>query len=274
MSNVSALDVLKQALKTYRCEITINSKDQIVNVYTSVGEDKGCYFSNQLNLTQLTVQSTSYDFYTEIEPYGKDGLTIETVNDGKTYLENHQYSSKVKRCIWKDERYTVPESLKEDAEAKLKDMSKPYTSYSANVIDLAKHSEKYSILEYGIGDTVTLLDDFTDTREEQRIVRMKTYPDAPEKNSCTLANKVLTFDELAQKYEDTANTVDNITNDNGQIDGDTIDGIYSRQIIDTLLFPLNLQYNSLPIEKAARVPYPPQSMYLILSIFTLLFYIS
>ena len=40
---------------------------------------------------------------------------------------------------------------------------------------------------------------------------------------------------------------------------------------DTLLFPLNLQYNSLPIEKAARVPYPPQSMYLILSIFTLLF---
>lgn len=232
MSNVSALDVLKQALKTYRCEITINSKDQIVNVYTSVGEDKGCYFSNQLNLTQLTVQSTSYDFYTEIEPYGKDGLTIETVNDGKTYLENHQYSSKVKRCIWKDERYTVPESLKEDAEAKLKDMSKPYTSYSANVIDLAKHSEKYSILEYGIGDTVTLLDDLTDTREEQRIVRMKTYPDTPEKNSCTLANKVLTFDELAQKYEDTANTVDNITNDNGQIDGDTIDGIYSRQVID------------------------------------------
>ena len=62
---------------------------------------------------------------------------------------------------------------------------------------------------------------------------MKIYPDAPEKrNSCTLANKVLTFDELAQKYEDTANTVDNITNDNGQIDGDTIDGIYSRQVID------------------------------------------
>lgn len=59
-----------------------------------------------------------------VEPYGKDGLTIESVNDGKTYLENHQYSSKVKRCIWKDERYTVPESLKEDAEAKLKDMSK------------------------------------------------------------------------------------------------------------------------------------------------------
>lgn len=232
MSNVSALDVLKQALKTYRAEIKVNSKFQIISIYNAIGSDKGSYFANQLNLKSLTVQSTSYDFYTEIEPYGKDGLTIEAVNLGKTYLENHQYSSKVKRCIWKDERYTVPESLKEDAEAKLADMSKPYVSYSADVIDLAKCSEKYRILEYGIGDIITLIDDITDTREKQRIVGMKIYPDAPEKNSCTLANKVLTFDELAQKYEDTVNTVDNITNDNGQIDGDAIDGIYSRQIVD------------------------------------------
>lgn len=225
MSNVSALDVLKQALKTYRAEIKVNSKFQIISIYNAIGSDKGSYFANQLNLKSLTVQSTSYDFYTEIEPYGKDGLTIEAVNSGKTYLENHQYSSKVKRCIWKDERYTVPESLKEDAEAKLADMSKPYVSYSADVIDLAKCSEKYRILEYGIGDIITLIDDITDTREKQRIVGMKIYPDAPEKNSCTLANKVLTFDELV-------NTVDNITNDNGQIDGDAIDGIYSRQIVD------------------------------------------
>lgn len=232
MSNVSALDVLKQALKTYRAEIKVNSKFQIISIYNAIGSDKGSYFANQLNLKSLTVQSTSYDFYTEIEPYGKDGLTIEAVNSGKTYLENHQYSSKVKRCIWKDERYTVPESLKEDAEAKLADMSKPYVSYSADVIDLAKCSEKYRILEYGIGDIITLIDDITDTREKQHIVGMKIYPDAPEKNSCTLANKVLTFDELAQKYEDTVNTVDNITNDNGQIDGDAIDGIYSRQIVD------------------------------------------
>lgn len=232
MSNVSALDVLKQALKTYRAEIKVNSKFQIISIYNAIGSDKGSYFANQLNLKSLTVQSTSYDFCTEIEPYGKDGLTIEAVNSGKTYLENHQYSSKVKRCIWKDERYTVPESLKEDAEAKLADMSKPYVSYSADVIDLAKCSEKYRILEYGIGDIITLIDDITDTREKQRIVGMKIYPDAPEKNSCTLANKVLAFDELAQKYEDTVNTVDNITNDNGQIDGDAIDGIYSRQIVD------------------------------------------
>lgn len=164
--------------------------------------------------------------------FSKKPLTIETVNSGKTYLENHQYSSKKKRCIWKDERYTIADSLKEDAAAKLADMSKPYVSYSADIMDLSRNSQKYSILQYEIGDTVTLIDHVTGEKEKQRIVSMKIYPEAPEKNSCTLANKVLTFDELTQKYEDTADTVDNITNDNGQVDGDAIDGIHSRQIID------------------------------------------
>ena len=233
MANVSALDILSQALKTYRAEIRVDSKNRQISIYESVGEDKGVYFTSQLNLKKLEVQSTSYDFYTELEPYGKDGLTIASVNNGQTYVANHQYSNKVKRYIWKDERYTVPESLKEDAEAKLADMSRPYSSYSADVINLSRASAgKYGILSYSIGDTVTLMDGITDTREKQRIVGIKRHPEEPGRDTCTLANKVLTFDELAQKYEDAANTVDNITNDNGQIDGDTIDGIYSSQIID------------------------------------------
>lgn len=170
MANVSALDVLKQALKTYRAEIKIDSKKQSIDIYPEIGSDKGVYFSDQLNLRKLTVQYSTYDFYTEIEPYGKDGLTIETVNSGKTYLENHQYSSKKKRCIWKDERYTIADSLKEDAAAKLADMSKPYVSYSADIVDLSRNSQKYSILQYEIGDTVTLIDHVTGEKEKQRTV--------------------------------------------------------------------------------------------------------
>lgn len=233
MTNVSALDILKQALKTYRAEIKVDSKNQQIYIYDSIGSDKGVYFTSQLNLKKLEVQSTSYDFYTELEPYGKDGLTIASVNNGKNYVENHQYSDKIKRIIWKDERYTLPESLKEDAEAKLADMSKPYSSYSADIIDLSRASAgTYSILAYEIGDTVTLMDGITGTKEKQRIVGIKRYPEEPSKDTCTLANKVLTFDELAEKYDAAADTVENITNDNGQVDGDTIDGIYSSQIYD------------------------------------------
>ena len=91
-----------------------------------------------LNLRKLSKGSTSYDFYTRIVPKGKNGLDIKEVNDGVEYIDNHQYSDKIITFLWDDDNYTDPNALKEDAEAKLEDLSKPQTSYSVDVIDLAK----------------------------------------------------------------------------------------------------------------------------------------
>lgn len=235
--NCTAFDMLKQALSVYRCECVIDSRNMTVSFYEEVGSDRGVYFMSDLNLRSLTVSKTSYDFYTEIEPYGANGMTIEEVNDGSKVLTNYTYSTKKKRIIWKDERYSVPESLMEDALAKLNDYSKPYVSYMADVVDLASMSSEYSILEYGIGDTITLVDNATETREKQRIVEMVVYPEEPELNSCVFANTTLSFEELATKFSETADTVDNITIDNGTIDGKKINGIDASKIanFDTVL---------------------------------------
>ena len=235
--NCTSLDMLKQALSVYRCECKINSKQMTVSFYEEIGEDRGVYFMSDLNLRSLTVTKSSYDFYTEIEPYGANGMTIEDVNNGSKILTNYTYSNKQKRIIWKDERYSVPESLKEDAQAKLNDYSKPYVSYMADVVDLASMSDDYSILEYDIGDTITLADNATGTREKQRIVEMVVYPEEPELNSCVFANTTLTFEELAAKFNETADTVDNITIDNGTIDGNKINGVDASKIanFDTVL---------------------------------------
>lgn len=223
MANASSLKIFEQALKTYRCEAVIDSINQTITITEQIGQDRGVYFVPDLNLRKLEVSETSYDFYTEIEPYGKNGMTIESVNDGVKYVENHTYSAKSKRLIWKDERYTVAESLKADAEAKLADMAKPYVSYSADVSDLAKQSGQYSVLQYGLGDIIILSDPITGTRETQRVVGLREYPKHPEDNACTLANRQLTFEELSSKYEDTAETVENVTSDNGTLKGDAVD---------------------------------------------------
>lgn len=235
--NCTAFDMLKQALSVYRCECKIDSKAMTVSFYEEIGEDRGVYFMSDLNLRSMSVNKSSYDFYTEIEPYGADGMTIEEVNEGSKVLTNYTYSTKSKRIIWKDERYTVPESLMEDAQAKLNDYSKPYVSYMADVVDLASMTEDYSILEYDIGDTITLADDVTGTREKQRIVEMVVYPEQPEMNSCVFANTTLTFEELASKFNETADTVDNITIDNGTIDGDKVNKLDAARLynFDTVL---------------------------------------
>lgn len=198
--STTAWAVLQQSLSTYRCECKIDSLTKTVNIYEQVGEDKGCYFMDGLNLRKLTLKSDTYDFYTRIYPIGKDGLTpFEALN--VPYIENHQYSEKVKSYVWKDERYTRTTSLIEDATAKIAEMSRPYKAFTADVVDLAKRSKKYkNILSYGIGDTITLIAKKNRVKEKQRIVKITEYPEHPEKNTVEISNARKTFAEI-QKSE-------------------------------------------------------------------------
>ena len=199
----NAWKVLQDCLSTYRAECKINSLTKTIDIYEQIGSDRGRYFIGGLNLKKLTVTSDTYDFYTRLIPLGKDGIGIEWL--GKPYLENYQYSSKIKTYVWSDERYTNTTSLKEDGIAKLDEMSKPYVAYAADVIDLARQSEKYSsVFDYDIGDTVWMISRKTRTKEKQRIVKLTEYPETPQNNTVELSNATKTFAEVQQEATDQA----------------------------------------------------------------------
>lgn len=231
MTNSSVWDILKKIADTFILEMLIDSLNKKIIFKEKIGEDKGVYFTDELNLVSLTIQSNSSDFYTRILPLGKNGLTIESVNGGSKLLENHTYSQKNKTFIWKDERYTVPKSLKEDAIAKLEELATPYTSYSCKIVDLA-NAKKIKAYEYKIGDVITIINKETHTRIKQRIVKLKSYPENPGENTCEISNLKLTFSAYIQKYNSTCDTVDNITNDNGTVDGDAIDNIDASKVLN------------------------------------------
>lgn len=227
----TAWSVLQKALSTYRCECVIDTLQKKIDIYDRIGEDKGAYFIEGLNLKKMTRKSDTYDFYTRIYPIGKDGLTPETVL-GKDYIDNHQYSSKVKACVWKDERYTVVDSLIEDATAKLAEISKPYRQYTAEVQDLAKQSEVYKdILAYGIGDTVTIISKSKGIKDKQRIVKIVEYPETPEKNTVELSNVNKTFAEIQQEEVDAE--TDRATTEEGNLSDDIADEAETRQNEDS-----------------------------------------
>ena len=199
----NAWKVLQDCLSTYRTECKINSLTKTIDIYEQIGSDRGRYFIEGLNLKKLTVTSDTYDFYTRLIPLGKDGIGIEWL--GKPYLENYQYSSKIKTYVWSDERYTNTTSLIEDGIAKLDEMSKPYVAYAADVIDLARQSEKYSsVFDYDIGDTAWMISRKTRTKEKQRIVKLTEYPESPQKNTVELSNATKTFAEVQQEATDQA----------------------------------------------------------------------
>ena len=202
--SVTAWDVLQKCLSTYRCECIIHSLTKTIDIYDRIGNDRGCYFIEGLNLRKISLKSDTYDFYTRIYPIGKDGITPKWLT-GKDYIDNFQYSSKIKAYTWKDERYTNTTSLIEDATAKIEEMSRPYKAYTAEIIDLAKASEEYKdILLYGIGDTVTLVSKKTKTKEKQRIVKITEYPESPQKNTVEISNARKTFAEIQKEETEAA----------------------------------------------------------------------
>lgn len=230
--NITAWDVLQKCLSTYRCECIIDSINKTVNIYERIGSDKGCYFIEGINLRKISLKSDTYDFYTRIYPIGKDGITPEWLT-GKDYIDNFQYSSKVKAYVWKDERYTNTTSLIEDATAKIEEMSRPYKAYTAEVVDLAKASEEYKdILSYGIGDTVTLVSKKTRTKEKQRIVKITEYPETPKKNTVEISNVRKTFADI-QKEATAAATEEAISIANSNTKKVLKDGYYTKSDVES-----------------------------------------
>lgn len=232
-TNKSSLEIVREIKKVYRVDIVFNTLGKQIEVYEHLGEDKGTYFIDSLNLIALQVQSDSRQYATRIIAEGKDGLSFSDINNGKNYVENYQYSNKVKTIYWKDERYTIKENLLEDAMAKLEELSKPFRSYSASILNLAELNPRYSsILDFKLGDAINLISKKNKIKDKTRIVKTIEYPQDHSRDAVELANATLKFEDIQQENQETTDTVNNITTDNGTVDGSTIDSIQVKQIED------------------------------------------
>lgn len=231
LQNVTSKVVLQKLCAVFICEMTVDSKEKTISFREKIGEDKGVYFLKGLNLRKLTLSGDTYDFYTRIIPVGKDRLKITAVNDGKEYLDNFQYSKKIIPYVWQDTSYEDATALKEDAEKKLQDLSIPKKSYSVDVRDLAYRSAEYSVFEYALGDTITLIDRNTGVKDKQRIVKITEYPENPDKNTCDIANTRETFDEIQSRLKEAASIIEAAKNLDGTINGAAVDKVTTDQIL-------------------------------------------
>lgn len=215
LRRVMALDVIKDIANTWFLEVEFDTFNKIIRFYKQRGEDKGTYFTSQLNLRKIAVESDTYDFVTKIIPLGKDDLNIMSINGGSPSVENFEYSDKVLTKYWIDNRYTDPIHLKQDAIQKLEELAKPLKTYNCDIIDLS--SSTHPALSYGLGDTVTIIDEHLGIRDVQRIVKMTKIPYNPEENRAQLANRKESFDELQNKLIDTREIINNTYSPSGRI---------------------------------------------------------
>lgn len=201
-------DVIMQAMETYGVCYRWNTIDRTVAVIKPENiQTSGVYLTEELNLKELAMKGSSKDFITRLYPYGKIDdetglpLSIASVNGGKGYVENTDYSEKLVSAVWADERYTDPQSLKDDALERLKMQAAPVRSYECAVVDIAKAGAPYGQMSIALYDVVTLLDKRRKTRVAHRVVEYKEYPMRPDLNMVTLSSVSAKITGAIEKIE-------------------------------------------------------------------------
>lgn len=186
--NVNAYDMIHRIADDYGQEVWFDTKNRVVHIYKKMGKDFGAFYSNELKLKLLKKHSQTYDYATVLYPFGKDGLTIANVNNGKNYLEDYSYSNKYIQKIMVDETIEIPELLMKKAQDYLNEIAQPKASYELLVSEVGE--------DVGIGDTITIVDKIKHLRQSQRVVKIVRYPKAPEKSKLEVNNLTTNFYDL------------------------------------------------------------------------------
>ena len=212
--NGTVKEIIDYTRSVFGIELEYDTLHKKVIIYDKRGSDKGNFFTNEHNMKNFSVQSTSYDFITRLYPFGANdekgnAINITSVNGGKNYIDNHTYSDKVVAAIWIDQRYTNPQNLMDDAIEKLAELAIPAHSYSATIVNLGKNVE--------IGDTVTFIDSLKKIKEKQRVQKIVRYPLTPEKDTVELCNTRISFADKQNALQEAAQLIQDNTDDAGRI---------------------------------------------------------
>lgn len=201
LNGITTLDSIFKIIDLFDSEIKFNNKDKEISISKQIGEDRGVYFHSDLNLKSVNISGDTYDYATRLIPKGKDGLGIEEVNNGLSYVENLSFTNKIITRYWIDERYTVAENLKRDAELRLSTIAKPMKYLECTISDLSKHS-KYKFMDYNIGDFITLTEKDIKMKELHRISSVIRYPDNLGQSLVILENRPRNIESRNKEYDE------------------------------------------------------------------------
>lgn len=185
------MDVLEQCRSTYSgATYRFDNVNKVVTLKNlNTGPNLGAFVTRDLNLKENNYKGKSTKFATRLYAYGKDNMSFASINGGKPYVDNFDYSSRVICAYWRDERYTIPQNLLADAQAKLAEMAVPQRSFDCNVVDLARtNPEKYSELDFKLFSFVGLIDQTrSNAKINHQVVELWRFPFYPEKNKVVLS---------------------------------------------------------------------------------------
>lgn len=202
--DLTPLQVCQECTGVYQVYIRWNTETKVVRIYPKAMSDPvGSFATRELNLKEINYKGKSNNFATRLYAYGKDGLSFSDINDGKPYVDNNTYSSRVICAYWQDDRYEVEQNLLDDAIEKLALLAVPERSYDCAIVDLqATNPELYNNLDFSLFTTATLIDDIKNTAINYQVVERHVWPYHPDQNDVIFDNSPLKITTEVVRIQD------------------------------------------------------------------------
>lgn len=166
-------------------EFIVDNISNKIDLYESrhCGENRGAYLVDAVNIIDGTMEVSTDEVITWLYPYGKDGLTIDSIT-GVEWIVNKTYINKNIEGTWTDESYTDAQSLYDAAVAILNERCKPTINYNLTIADLYRITGN-PFFRIELGDTIRLA--INDIDSEQVVVKMVISEDDPDGTQIELA---------------------------------------------------------------------------------------
>lgn len=193
---INTYDVIQNVIEAYgRGEIYYDNYR--FAVVERIGKDNGVRMSIKKNMTSLSVERNTQELTTRLYMYGKDDLTISSVNGGKPYIDSKEGIEKygIREAYRDYSDYDDPEKIKAFGEWDLKGegndfrLDRPQLTITGDVVDLSKLAEYGDFYKIALGDTVHVFED--NIEHKQRIVSMTYYPYSAKQPSVTIGQPTL-----------------------------------------------------------------------------------
>lgn len=221
LEGVTAYDIFISCMEAYDIVFEYHIADKRIKVIKpNAVLPRGLFMSDELNLSDVEYKGSSQGIVTLLQAHGKkteikdeegnvlsvEYVTFKDLNDGKDYIENHDYTDKVIGAYWHDDKYTDPQALYDDAYDKLKQMAIPTKSYGCKLYDLSRTNPDYKILDFKMYDKPMLID-ASGIHEQHQIVQYKRYPDQEQNNEVVLSTS---FQKITGKIENLNSSINKI----------------------------------------------------------------
>lgn len=192
-----------------------------------IGSDFGLQFRYQRNNKRIKRTKDSRGVITRLYVYGKDGLTIEDVNDGRKYIDSEYINDYPRPKTGYVEFNDIEDAveLKAAGEEYLKTVEIPYVTYELDVVELKRLTEFNEAAEtFRIGDWVTVIDPDLKINIKAQIVEYEEYPKAPWQSRVVVANFIPVIEDELSLLQEQRDTIQNILTPRG-ISTNWLDGV-------------------------------------------------